>query len=222
MIVSYNGFLIHSRKYQETSSIIYVLFPNKGIQSLIFKGKYNNKDKFKFSLFNEYLFTFNDKYNFPYLSKFENVSNLSFHKKYYLLGLYANELLYKTIKEGYDFERIYEFYKSFLAQLSNSTSSSSRLAMLFEKNLLDNLGYGLHMGCDTNILDNSFYTYDFNEGFKIVDKKTNKFIIRGTALKEFYSNTLVSINEVNLLRFIMKKILKQHYPDVDFLGDKLF
>ena len=67
MIVSYNGFLIHSRKYQETSSIIYVLFPNKGIQSLIFKGKYNNKDKFKFSLFNEYLFTFNDKYNFPYL-----------------------------------------------------------------------------------------------------------------------------------------------------------
>ena len=176
MIVSYNGFLIHSRKYQETSSIIYVLFPNKGIQSLIFKGKYNNKDKFKFSLFNEYLFTFNDKYNFPYLSKFENVSNLSFHKKYYLLGLYANELLYKTIKEGYDFESIYEFYKSFLAQLSNSTSSSSRLAMLFEKNLLDNLGYGLHMGCDTNILDNSFYTYDFNEGFKIVDKKINKFI----------------------------------------------
>ena len=73
MIVSSNGFLIHSRKYQETSSIIHVLFPNKGIQSLIFKGKYNNKDQLKFSLFNEYLFTYNDKYNFPYLSKFENI-----------------------------------------------------------------------------------------------------------------------------------------------------
>ena len=55
-----------------------------------------------------------------------------------------------------------------------------------------------------------------------MDKKINKFIIRGTTLKEFYSNTLVSINDINLLRFIMKKILKQHYPDVDFLGDKLF
>ena len=65
-------------------------------------------------------------------------------------------------------------------------------------------------------------TYDFNEGFKIVDKKINKFIIRGATLKEFYSNTLVSINDINLLRFIMKKILKQHYPDADFLGDKLF
>lgn len=222
MIVSSNGFLIHSRKYQETSSIIHVLFPNKGIQSLIFKGKYNNKDQLKFSLFNEYLFTYNDKYNFPYLSKFENVNNLSIHKKYYLLGLYINELLYKTIKEGYDFEKIYDFYKSFLVQLTTSSSSSRRMAMLFEKNLLDNLGYGLHMAIDSNISEKMFYIYDFNEGFKIVEKQFNKSIIHGVALKDFFSNTLINDKDIDILRLIMKKILKQHYPDINFMGDKLF
>jgi DNA repair protein RecO len=222
MIISKNGFLVHSRKYQETSSIIYVLFQNKGIQSLIFKGKYNNKDKFKFSLFNEYLFTYNDKYNFPYLSKFEGINNLSVPKKHYLLGLYINELLYKTLKEGYDYEIIYEFYKSFLVQLSSSSSSSSRLAMLFEKNLLDNLGYGLHMGNDSNIMNAKPYIYDFNEGFKIADNQHNKYIIHGDALKDFFANTLVNVNDINLIRFIMKKTFKQYYPDIDFLGDKLF
>ena len=124
-------------------------------------------------------------YYYCRITKFENVNNLSIHKKYYLLGLYINELLYKTIKEGYDFEKIYDFYKSFLVQLTTSSSSSRRLAMLFEKNLLDNLGYGLHMAIDSNISEKMSYIYDFNEGFKIVEKQFNKSIIHGVALKDF-------------------------------------
>ena len=100
-----NGFLIHARDYQETSSIINIFTAVKGIQSLLFKGKYNNKDRFKFSIFNEYSFTYDDKYNLPYLSRFEAINDYDFDKKYYLLGLYINELLYKTLKEGYDFEK---------------------------------------------------------------------------------------------------------------------
>ena len=100
-----NGFLIHARDYQETSSIINIFTADKGIQSLLFKGKYTNKDRFKFSIFKEYSFSYDDKYNLPYLSRFEAINDYDFDKKYYLLGLYINELLYKTLKEGYDFEK---------------------------------------------------------------------------------------------------------------------
>ena len=41
----------------------------------------------------------------PYLTKFELLNQYVFDKKYYLLGLYVNELLYKTLKDGYDFDR---------------------------------------------------------------------------------------------------------------------
>ena len=106
MNISSNGFLIHARDYKETSSIISIFTSEKGIQSLLFKGKYKNKDQFKFSIFNEYSFIYNDKYSLPYLSKFELIAGYPFDKKYYLLGLYINELLYKTLKEGFDFEKI--------------------------------------------------------------------------------------------------------------------
>ena len=63
---------------------------------------------------------------------------------------------------------------------------------------------------------------NFNEGFKIVEKQFNKSIIHGVALKDFFSNTLINDNDIDILRLIMKKILKQHYPDINFMGDKLF
>ena len=53
MKVTTNGFLIHARDYKETSSIINIFTSEKGIQSLLFKGKYKNKDQFKFSIFND-------------------------------------------------------------------------------------------------------------------------------------------------------------------------
>ena len=60
MKVTTNGFLIHARDYKETSSIINIFTSEKGIQSLLFKGKYKNKDQFKFSIFNEKLLKIKD------------------------------------------------------------------------------------------------------------------------------------------------------------------
>tara|TARA_B100001113_G_scaffold181347_1_gene148541 strand:- start:3025 stop:3693 length:669 start_codon:yes stop_codon:yes gene_type:complete len=222
MIVSINGFLLHSRKYKETSSIIYIFSPLKGIQSLIFKGKYTNKDKFKFSIFNEYQFSYNDKYKFPYLSKFEIISEYNFSKKYYLLGLYINELLYKTLKQGYDFEKVYENYKSFLQYLSRASSNSISLALLFERNLLDNLGYGLNMHNEKRVIDNEDYYYDFDYGFKKVDNPQNQNCIKGNYLKEFFLNTLQSKKDTIFLRNIVRQILNKIYPEMTLNGDKLF
>lgn len=221
MNTSHHGFLIHSRKYKETSSIVYIFSSTKGIQSLIFKGSYSNKNKFKFSLFNEYLIAYNDKYNFPYLSKFEISHEFSFDKKYYLLGLYINELLYKTIREGYDFEPIYESYKSFLLNLSSSKYSTKRLALIFEKDLIENLGYGLHLPEHLKILSKSSYTYDLNEGFKQIDSQQNKYSLTGFTLEKFFSNTLTDNNAIDILRLIIHKIIKHHYPDVELMGNKL-
>ena len=83
MYNTHNGFLIHTRDYRETSSILNIFTSQGGIESLIFKGKHTNKDRFKFSIFNEYSFTFNEKYSLPYLTKFELVNQYVFNKRYY-------------------------------------------------------------------------------------------------------------------------------------------
>ena len=67
----------------------------------------------------------------PFVSKFELINQYVFDKKYYLLGLYINELLYKTLREGYDFDKIYIHYKEFLILCPHSNDSPSKACINF-------------------------------------------------------------------------------------------
>jgi len=217
-----NGFLIHTRDYRETSSILNIFTSQGGIESLIFKGKHTNKDRFKFSIFNEYSFTFNEKYSLPYLTKFELLNQYVFDKKYYLLGLYVNELLYKTLKDGYDFDKVYIHYKEFLINLSDTNDSLGRLALLFEKNLLQDLGYEISLSENETLINDKYYYYDYNEGFKLDLSLETRYSILGSDLQSFFINTLTSEKTISNIRSIIRKIFIQIYPDINLLGDKLF
>lgn len=222
MYNTHKGFLIHTRDYRETSSILNIFTSQGGIESLIFKGKHTNKDRFKFSIFNEYSFTFNEKYSLPYLTKFEILNQYIFDKKYYLLGLYVNELLYKTLKDGYDFDKVYIHYKEFLINLSDTNDSLRRLALLFEKNLLQDLGYEISLSENETIVNDKYYYYDYNEGFKLDLSLENKSSILGSDLESFFMNTLTCEKTISNIRSVIRKIFIQIYPDINLLGDKLF
>ena len=222
MYNTHKGFLIHTRDYRETSSILNIFTSQGGIESLIFKGKHTNKDRFKFSIFNEYSFTFNDKYSLPYLTKFELINQYVFDKKYYLLGLYVNELLYKTLKDGYDFDKVYIHYKEFLINLSETNDSLGRLALLFEKNLLQDLGYEISLSENETLVNDKYYYYDYNEGFKLDLSLETRSSILGSDLESFFINTLTCEKTISNIRSIIRKIFIQIYPDINLLGDKLF
>ena len=222
MYNTHNGFLIHARDYRETSSILNIFTSQGGIESLIFKGKHTNKDRFKFSIFNEYSFTFNEKYSLPYLTKFELLNQYVFDKKYYLLGLYVNELLYKTLKDGYDFDKVYLHYKEFLINLSDTNDSLGRLALLFEKNLLQDLGYEISLSENETLVNDKYYYYDYNEGFKLDISLETTSPILGSDLESFFINTLTCEKTISNIRSIIRKIFIQIYPDINLLGDKLF
>ena len=222
MYNTHNGFLIHTRNYRETSSILNIFTSQGGIESLIFKGKHTNKDRFKFSIFNEYSFTFDEKYSLPYLTKFELLNQYVFDKKYYLLGLYVNELLYKTLKDGYDFDKVYLHYKEFLINLSDANDSLGRLALLFEKNLLQDLGYEITLSENETLINNKYYYYDYNEGFKLDLSLETRGSILGSDLESFFMNTLICEKTISNIRSIIRKIFMQIYPDINLLGDKLF
>ena len=222
MYNTHHGFLIHARDYRETSSILKIFTSEGGIESLIFKGKHTDKDRFKFSIFNEYSFTFDEKYSLPYLTKFELLNQYIFNKKYYLLGLYVNELLYKTLKDGYDFDKVYLHYKEFLINLSDTKDSLGRLALLFEKNLLQDLGYEISLSENETIINDKYYYYDYNEGFKLDLSVETKSSILGSDLESFFINTLTCEKTISNMRSIIRKIFIQVYPDINLLGDKLF
>jgi len=112
--ISTNGFLIHARDYKESSSIINIFSSEKGLQSLMFKGKNNNKDRFKFSVFNEYNFTFNDNYSLPYLSKFEIVNEYNFNKNWKVIEFVRGTLRLDGWKDA---------WKDIFSMLENQTET---------------------------------------------------------------------------------------------------
>ena len=76
-------------------------------------------------------------------------------------------MLYKTLKDGYDFDKVYSHYKEFLINLSDTNDSLERLALLFEKNLLQDLGYEISLSENETLINDKYYYYDYNEGFKL-------------------------------------------------------
>ena len=135
--------------------------------------------------------------------------------------MYINELLYKTIKEGFDFDKVYVHYKDFLINLSNSNDSLNRMALLFEKKLLQDLGYELTLSENTTLDVNNEYYYDYSSGFK-VNVTQNNDVISGKNLHLFFINTLTQENAIKNLRSVIRNILRQIYPEINLIGDKLF
>ena len=64
--------------------------------------------------------------------------------------------------------------------------------------------------------------YDFDEGFKISDSVQNKYSLPGSALKQFFSNTLEDNIYIDIIRQVIKRILNRHYENINLIGDKLF
>ncbi len=60
-------------------------------------------------------------------------------------GFYANELLIKLLPRGDPHPRLYAAYSALLADLAAPTSEPARGLRIFEKRLLEELGYGLHL-----------------------------------------------------------------------------
>lgn len=223
MVTFDKGFLIHIRKYKETSSIVSILSAKRGLYSLLFKGKETDKNKYNFSIFNEYQFSFNERYELPIMAKYELIKRFDFSTKYYLLGLYINELIYKTLKYNDDYIKIYNEYKDFLIQIKTSSFSSERLALIFEKKLLEYLGYGLFPESSTLLLDDAFYFYDSDVGFRKSEEKTSSvYNIPGKTLKLFLENIIIDNHHITSMRLITKNIFLKHYPDIQINGDNLF
>ena len=107
-------------------------------------------------------------------------------------------MLYKTLKDGYDFDKVYVHYKEFLINLSDTNDSPGRLALLFEKNLLQDLGYEISLSENETLINDKYYYYDYNEGFKLDLSLETRNSILGSDLESFFINTPVSYTHLTL------------------------
>jgi DNA repair protein RecO (recombination protein O) len=134
-----------------------------------------------------------------------------------LKGFYLNELLIRLLQKNDPHPELYTIYENTLLKLAEKSASNEfaqKTLRLFEKQLLHQLGYGLHFQQDFK--DECFYQFYLEEGFKIVTESvaSEALIFSGNSLRSFAQDVLEDSNSLKdakrLMRIVLQSLLGQH------------
>ncbi|HHZ70953.1 MAG TPA: DNA repair protein RecO [Methylococcaceae bacterium] len=149
-VYSQTAFVLHTRKYRETSLLVDVFTCDYGIVTLVAKGvrKKNSKWVGVLQCFQPLEISFSGR------SELKTLTGAALHGRSIELtglvlycGFYLNELLIYFLHKHDAHPEVFEDYRYCLVQLVTEDSVESVLR-IFELALLENLGYGLQLEND--------------------------------------------------------------------------
>ncbi len=160
------GYILHRRFYRESSLLVEIFTPYFGRLTLIAKGCRRQKSRIRglFLPFKPLLLSWSGKGELPILTSIEqsefcpqlNTSGIT-------CGYYINELILKLLHRHDPHKLLYDkYHKSILALLDKKNPHS--LLRIFEKHLLQEIGFGLVLDHDVNsgesiIKDHSYHYF---------------------------------------------------------------
>lgn len=209
------AFVLHTKCFRDTSVLINLFTLDYGCLTLIAHGARSAKSKLRGLLlpFIPLLVSWSGKTDLMSLSKVEaNGLPYDLCGNNLLSGFYLNELLVKLLAPHDPYPKIFTVYQDTLKCLQDSKNIQTPLR-LFEKQLINSIGYGLELIKDAhgqNIAADNYYCYEYGRGF--VNATENKInIFSGKSLIALHNNELtdpVILNELkNLMRLILNYLL---------------
>jgi DNA repair protein RecO (recombination protein O) len=146
------AFLLHRRPYTESSVLIDLFSRHHGRMVLIAKGARKLKSRWRGSLlpFQPLIAAWSGR------GEVKMVTGIEGEGPYYVLrgkalycGYYMNELVLRLLHRFDPHEDVFDNYRSALALLSTE-GDQERVLRIFEKQLLRDLGYGMHLVRDAD------------------------------------------------------------------------
>lgn len=174
------AFILHHRAYRETSLLLDVLTQDYGRISLIARGVRKNRSRTKPLLqpFRPLLISWHGKTELMSLQIVEPQGiPIPLQGECLLSGFYLNELLMRLLQKHDPHPQLYTIYRDTLLELGQTRLQQKHLR-LFEKKLLDELGYGLQL--DHAIPDGKafladrLYRFYPEQGFELYEGTENQ------------------------------------------------
>ncbi len=173
------AWVLHSRPYRETSMIVDLLTRDHGRISVVINGARGSATKKgrprKGQLmqpFTELLVSWQGKAELKTLKAVEQHRIYSLSGIRLFSGLYVNELLQRLLHPWQALEGLPELYRQLVEQLATDVHLE-RLLRIFEKHLLELLGYGLPLAFESQhghpIQPENWYHYQAEQGFYAID-----------------------------------------------------
>lgn len=207
------AFILHRRPFRETSLLLDVFTREYGCVSLIAKGVKSARSKWRGVLepFSPLFITYRGKTELMNLQIAESAGFPVFLQKNNLtVGFYLNELLIKLLQKQDPHPILFDAYQDMIFYLAKNPLDQ-KILRLFEKKLLEEIGYGLPF---KQIEANQFYYFCGEQGF--VSCSQNETISKipifsGKNLLALHTEELDDLNVLQdakkILRFVIAHVL---------------
>ncbi|WP_040933689.1 DNA repair protein RecO [Coxiella burnetii] len=214
------AFILHRRPYSNTSLILELLTPNHGRVCALARSARGLKSRYKgkLELFSPLLISWSGRSDLKFLGDVEaNGMPYLLEGEALLCGFYLNELLIRLLHHDDPYLRLFHHYQNTLEKLVNGRLEAT--LRCFEKQLLDELGYGLPLSCDVEMKlpfkPDQFYQYLPDRGFLLCEKSEERDVFSGKSLLALQEESFSDESSLKEIKYLMRLTLNR------LLGKKL-
>lgn len=143
------AYVLHVRPYRESSALLDVLTRSHGRLALVARGQ-RRRGRAALVPFVRSVVTFAGSRELKNLVRIEAERSAWLSGEVLTTGLYVNELLIKLLHGGIALEGIFEAYDALIAELLAAVEVPELALRVFEKRLLEELGYGFSFQVDAS------------------------------------------------------------------------
>lgn len=216
------GYVLHTRAWSESSLLVDVFSHNLGRLCLLAKGARRPKSVQRGVLlpFQPLLLNWSGRGGMPILTavEFDLVNrHPTLDAKARLCGYYLNELLLRLLARYDAHEHLFAEYARVLKLLA-VPGWSEDILRVFEKRLLEQLGYGMHLDAEMiskrAVEPHLLYRYIVGSGPQLLDHPEPKPAIgvSGAALLSLAAEHWTDVRQRREIKQLLRKVL-QHYLD---------
>ena len=225
------AYILHKRAFRDSSQILDVFSREYGRISLMSRGSRGAKSKTGglLQLFRPILVSWQGRGEMPFLNSVEmaDIKAPALSGKSQMSAMYINELLVYLLHKNDVHEGIFDQYHACLYALKESNNVEIVLR-LFEKELLQLLGFGLNLIVDADsgdsVRENAYYAYHFEHGPVLCDKnrQIKNPILSGLSLMAFEQNKIESQQQRSEIKQLMRYVLAGHLGHKKLKSRELF
>ncbi|MDH5483894.1 MAG: DNA repair protein RecO [Gammaproteobacteria bacterium] len=225
------AYILHQRPFRDTSQIIELFSRDYGRLSVISRGSRSAKSKLKstLQLFQPLHVSWSGKGELPLLTRAEPAEYKPPVIKSRALpcGFYINELIVRLLHQHDIHEELFDLYHNVMYAFGNNDELEVTLR-LFEKELLQLLGFGLNLVSDADsgelIDEQSDYIYYIEHGPVRVTSlvKTDQLIISGKSLLAYEKSVLDSGSVRREIKQLMRNIINYYIGSKPLRSRELF
>lgn len=224
------AFVLHNRPYRESSLLIDLFSRDHGRVSLVARGA-KRKNSPRFGLLQPYQYlmvAWSGKSDLMTLTDVEQGKRpYSLVKRRLISGFYLNELLTRLLHQGDPHADLFDVYDLTLAELGSTDSNESLAIRLFEKKILEEIGYGLTLDVDVDtgrVLSPGFnYYYRADKGASYQRPENTDYIeVSGDMLIALKNEQFEDENLLRECKIFMRYLLQKHIGNKPLASRELY